>query len=623
MDLSVPSPQNRRRIPRFTVAEAEAKVGKTFTIILGLHAAASFLMAFWYGTFAEAMIIGLPAWLVPAFLIKKTPNATLTKASVGAALMIYSGLYIHQARGMTELHFHVFASMAFLLAYRDWRSVLAAAVTIAVHHVSFAWLSYAGAPVFIYSTKASYLLLTVVHALFVVFEAAVLIMMSISGRKEWVYAEDMGRIGAALRGMSSEALDKHMPQSDDKVLDYVLNHLIDRLDNNLALGDQVRAGGVAIEESATVLLENVSTLEDKTGRLADSARLNRSLADEQAENVRQLHSTFSDLVGRLGAVSASSSEQQAQVSEAQTSLGHVRTASGTTFELITTADKQTAEAQAKTETTLVELAQRLSTTSETVGSLTSLASEIHGFVTVIEEIAEQTNLLALNAAIEAARAGESGRGFAVVADEVRKLAERSAESSREVSQIVQRMITQINASTATIEGGKNDVGLKSRTEDAMREFVAILTDLRGRFSEVKSGSGEVQAAVEQLTAMIGGIHQAASSNLELTLGLDGLSAQAQQSLAETTELAAKFERSADETVHLTNEALESLKELAEVGTKTERTVEEVRESIDTQQTDLRGLKQGFEYALHQDQEDRKASISVVNGGGSGSYQSAA
>lgn len=619
----MPSPQNRRRIQRFTVAEAEAKVGKTFTIILGLHAAASFLLAFWYGTFAEALFIGLPAWLVPAFLIKKTPNATITKASVGAALMIYSGLYIHQARGMTELHFHVFASMAFLLAYRDWRVVLAAAATIAVHHVSFAWLSYAGAPVFIYSTKASYLLLTVVHALFVVFEAAVLIMMSVSGRKEWIYAEDMGRIGAALRGMSTDTLAKHMPQSDDKVLDYVLNHLIDRLDNNLALGDQVREGGVAIEKSASTLISSVAELESKTAQLADSARENRALADEQAENVRQLHSTFSDVLGRLGAVSASSSEQQAQVTEAQASLSHVRNASSIAFELITTADKQTKEAQTKTESNLVELAERLSATSETVGSLTSLASEIHGFVTVIEEIAEQTNLLALNAAIEAARAGESGRGFAVVADEVRKLAERSAESSREVSQIVKRMITQIDASTATIEGGKNDVGLKSRTESAMKEFVSILTDLRGRFTEVKSGSSEVQAAVEQLTAVIHGIHEAASSNLQLTMGLDGLTAQAQQSLAETTELASKFERSADETVHLTQEAISSLRELSQVGTRTEQTVEEVRESIDTQQTDLRGLKQGFEYALHQDQEDRKSTISVVSGGTSDSYKSAA
>jgi len=223
----------------FSIEQMRAQWDQRFALMLWAHFGVALLLAFWYHTFEEAFLVGLTTSAVAAYFARTQPGSLLTRLVIGAAFMVYSGLFIHQCRGVTELHFHVFASLAILGVYRDWRVIVVAASVIAVHHATFALLQWLGLPVYVYTTNLNYFVLTLIHALFVVLESAILVWQAIQGEAEWRQAEELSRLGQEL---SSErfagndltaqiAWDERSPLWGTVS---VINQLMARLNRNIA-----------------------------------------------------------------------------------------------------------------------------------------------------------------------------------------------------------------------------------------------------------------------------------------------------------------------------------------------------------------------------------------------------
>lgn len=133
--------------------------------------------------------------------------------------------------------------------------------------------------------------------------------------------------------------------------------------------------------------------------------------------------------------------------------------------------------------------------SDTMNAISLSATKVRDITAVIESIAFQTNILALNAAVEAARAGEEGRGFAVVAGEVRTLAQRSATAARDIKQLIEQAVEQVESGVEVATGTGHSI---LKIVGMVGELAEAMDNISLASSEQMQGISQVSIAVSQM-----------------------------------------------------------------------------------------------------------------------------
>jgi methyl-accepting chemotaxis protein len=363
---------------------------------------------------------------------------------------------------------------------------------------------------------------------------------------------------------------------------------------NLAVDVHPRSANDTLANAFTRMVEGlrgmVRNVRDAASQVASASTQVASASDESARNSLQTSSAIDEVTSTMHEMSVnvqnmvkSTQTQASSVSETSASIDQMVTSiqrvADTAKVLLDISNRSREEVHSgigtmeKATDGLNKINTTIRSSGEIIDALGTRADDIGKIIEVIDDLAEQTNLLALNAAIEAARAGEHGLGFAVVADEVRKLAEKSAQSTKEISELIgsiqkeaRKAVENMEKSTTIVNEGLN---LGQDLNAALRKISNVVTEvykfaqeIGAATNEQSHGSSQIARATTRLNEITHEINSAveeqASGAQAVVQAMERMRELLQSSTSGSTELAA----SSDQMSKMSRGLLESMDRFA-------------------------------------------------------------
>jgi methyl-accepting chemotaxis protein len=314
------------------------------------------------------------------------------------------------------------------------------------------------------------------------------------------------------------------------------------LTDKLEAGSHDETGKLA--EALRTMAENLRSLIEKIRNSSENVNM---MSLQVSRNSQQLSAGAQKQASSLEETSASMEETSASVKQLTSQVQsqamkfeHVNSSMNRLISLaleVAQMATQVRKASDDSKDMTLKVASSSGKTLEVINRVKESSDQIANIVSVISDIADQTNLLALNASIEAARAGEAGRGFAVVAKEISKLADKSAEATKQIEQLIMESSYNVKEGVSSVQDVHEAINSLHQTAEKTEQFSEKMMKVA---DEQSAASQQVEEAVKSVTlsaqTMASALEQQSATVESMSATINDLSGVTQESATNAEQL---------------------------------------------------------------------------------------
>ncbi len=283
---------------------------------------------------------------------------------------------------------------------------------------------------------------------------------------------EIGMLVASIHETKGE-LGKYISDIDNKLSEMAQGNMNLSIDSSyrgefLPIQDAMRQILDGLNDALSRIHQTAGKVSDRSERMAVSAQTLSDGAVQQAAAVEELSAGIQDISGQVKRTSKDADNARKSAVE--------------------------------TESQLAVCSQKMDALSSAIADISESSDQISGIIKTIEDISFQTNILALNASVEAARVGAAGKGFAVVANEVQQLAAKSAESAKNITDLIVNSVRLVQYGTSlsgeTMTALTNVVSSSRQSAELVEHIADSAKQQAESLSQLTEGMENISAVVQ-------------------------------------------------------------------------------------------------------------------------------